>query len=684
LGHEPDQIVGHTDKVEVTAQRIKVAGVISGVGDAAQEVTALAANGFPWQCSIGASVQSREYVDAGKTVTVNGRNFSGPVMVARKSTLGEVSFVPIGADQNTSAVVAAQQENAVNFESWLKAAGVDVATLSDAAKKLLQAQYDAEMKAKNSPPVVPPNSNPGTGPTAADVRAEIDREIEAGRKRAREASAAEERRITEIRAAVGRHKVETVEVEADGKKAKVNLIAHAVENNWTADQAELHALRAARPTVGVAGGLAYTTTTPDVSEAVLEAAVFEATRCELFDEDFFTAERGERSGGIRPRDRSRIKNELNARYTDQVRQAAHTLFKGRMGLQQMLTIIARQGGYRGTESVGAHNLGEVAGACMRIEADGSSTISVQNVTANVLNKFMLVGFLYTEQSWKEVAAIRSVKDFKPTKSINLFGDVIFKDVGNSGELDNATLQDQAFANSVKTRGRIITIPRTLIINDDLGGFGQIPTIFGRGAGLKLNDVFWAKLLNPGLDDGGSTNFFAATHTLPAGQSGNSNLSSGAGSALSSAGLTAAVLLFDNQIDPTGFPLGIDPEILLYPSDLNTVALELMNSEWIVQSAGATTKQPSSNIWKGRFKPVKSRYMNKAAYTGNSAAAWYLFGNPNIVPVIEAAFLNGVDMPVVQQAGPDFQFNLLGISTRAFFDMDVNMQNFRGAVKSNGS
>jgi hypothetical protein len=122
--HDADQIVGHTDKVEVSAQRLKVSGVMSGVGDAAAEVQALAANGFPWQCSIGCSVQSREFVEAGQSVKVNGRTFEGPVIVARKTTLGEVSFVPIGADQNTSAVVAAQQGSAVNFESWLKAAGV--------------------------------------------------------------------------------------------------------------------------------------------------------------------------------------------------------------------------------------------------------------------------------------------------------------------------------------------------------------------------------------------------------------------------------------------------------------------------------------------------------------------------------------------------------------------------------
>jgi hypothetical protein len=260
-------------------------------------------------------------------------------------------------------------------------------------------------------------------------------------------------------------------------------------------------------------------------------------------------------------------------------------------------------------------------------------------------------------------------------------------------LEHGTLQDQAFANQVKTSGRILTIPRSTIINDDLGAFGQVPMVMGRGAGLKLNKVFWMKFMSPGYDDGGTTNFFAATHTLLNGQVGNSNLSSGAGSALSSAGLNAATVLFDNQVDPMGNPLGIDAEILLYPADLDTTARELMNSEWIVQSAGATTKQPSNNVWKGRYNPVKSRYLNKTltdkingtlTTVSGSTANWWLLANPAIIAAIEVAFLNGQEMPTVQAAGPDFQFNVMGMTTRAFFDMGVNMQNFRAGVKSAGS
>lgn len=104
--HDPERIVAHTNDIALSEKRLRVSGLMSGVGPAAQEVLQLADNGFPWQASIGASVERMEFVDAGGTAKVNGRNLDGPLLVARQSTLGEISFVPLGADPSTSATVA--------------------------------------------------------------------------------------------------------------------------------------------------------------------------------------------------------------------------------------------------------------------------------------------------------------------------------------------------------------------------------------------------------------------------------------------------------------------------------------------------------------------------------------------------------------------------------------------------
>ena len=153
FSHDAQQIVGHTTEIEIygeSLQKMRVKGIISGVGDAAQEVIALADNEFPWQASIGAAIDGKmELVEKGETVKVNGRSFSGPLYVARSTVLGEVSFVPIGADMNTSATVAASMKgNTMNPELkvWLEAKGIKAETVAPELIPVLQAAFDAEKK----------------------------------------------------------------------------------------------------------------------------------------------------------------------------------------------------------------------------------------------------------------------------------------------------------------------------------------------------------------------------------------------------------------------------------------------------------------------------------------------------------------------------------------------------------
>ncbi len=696
--HNHEQIVGHTDSVKVTTGKdggIDIAGPLSGESQHVDTVRVPASNGFQWQLSIGATPVRTEFVEAGETVKVNGRDFTGPGTISRETELGEISFVPLGADGATTATVTAskRKENPMWEKTALKAAiksgnikagkysDEEVDAMSDddakaALKKCMSAADDDEDKDK-------------------EKKADASRQqrIQADNK----AYADNALRIDGIRDTATKYNVAEIEIEgADGKKQKVNLVAHAINNNWTDREVDVHArlaalekLHASRPGpgVGVPGGLAYSTTSPEITGAVLECAVFDALRGQfrLFDDDFYRiGDDGKRR--ISAHEQKRIQGELNARYPDQIRQAAHTHFKGQIGLKQMLAICAASTGYRGPENFGLGEWGTVANHLATIKAD-ASTVNTPATLANVQNKFMLQGYMFTEQVYAEIAQFIPVKDLKPTKSVQLFGDFQFQSLNVAGEIVHASVGDNAYANQAQLEARMITLKLEYIINDDLGMFGQVPMMLGRGWGLDMNDKFWTKFMAPGFDDGGSTNFYAATHTIT-GQVENSNLSSGATTTLSSEGLRLANVMFANQVDPAGKPLGIDPELLVYPPELDNAALELMNAQFIIMaglaSTSAATKQPNTNIWKGRYKPLMSRYLNKAAYTGYSTAAWYLLANPSIIPVIQIALLGGQMTPTVQTASQDWQFNTLGISMRGWGGFGVNSQNSRGGVKSAGA
>lgn len=111
FSHDPSAGVGHTDTIQIESGQLVATGVVSRDTVAAREVVVSSKNGFPWQASVGASVDEFEFVKERQSVIVNGQEHTGPINVVRKSTLSEISFVDLGADGLTNATVAALATN---------------------------------------------------------------------------------------------------------------------------------------------------------------------------------------------------------------------------------------------------------------------------------------------------------------------------------------------------------------------------------------------------------------------------------------------------------------------------------------------------------------------------------------------------------------------------------------------
>ena len=100
VNHDPDQRAGVINQISADNQ-IKIQGKYLD-SDSGKSVMSESGEGFPWQLSIGIEPRSYEEIASG-TVIVNGRTFNAPIIVCRNNKLVEVSFVPVGADTNTSA-----------------------------------------------------------------------------------------------------------------------------------------------------------------------------------------------------------------------------------------------------------------------------------------------------------------------------------------------------------------------------------------------------------------------------------------------------------------------------------------------------------------------------------------------------------------------------------------------------
>lgn len=97
-------------------------------------------DGFPWQMSVRIEPSTVEEIQAGASVTVNGKLHQGPITVFRGGRIREVSFCALGADDNTNAVAASHSPKNFNQPE-----DTDVTELeqAQAKAKALQDQVDA-------------------------------------------------------------------------------------------------------------------------------------------------------------------------------------------------------------------------------------------------------------------------------------------------------------------------------------------------------------------------------------------------------------------------------------------------------------------------------------------------------------------------------------------------------------
>lgn len=661
MSHDSDKLLGHTTEIVTSGRNIRVKGVLSGPERHVTDVLQAAANGFPWQASIGASIEQLVYVDEGEKVQANGRTFTGPLYLVRKGRLNEISVVPLGGDDRTYTKVAAAaadqptidvvrqrgtspEGNTMGFEQWLQARGFNRDELTEDQINVLRAAFDAEQQRPTNPPAAgsnpPPTSPPvqagGTGnppghppqnppaspqqtlPTPGDLIASL-----------RQQQAAEIRRCEEIRQICAQYNRPQIEVEANGQRVTVSLEAHAVEQGWDRDRTELEAMRRTRPAaaaIHVAGGHGVPW------QQVLTAAAMQATRLPT----------------------AAYEGEL----TDQVLQAAHTRFRGTIGLQELFIEAAVANGYQGPRRM--RGQGEVRSV---LEA-AYSTHDISGILSNIGNKHLMQAFSAVEQSWSEIAARRNVSDYKTHTTYRMTGDLKFLPLGNDGEIKHAEAGETSYTNQADVFARMLALTIKDIVNDDLGALLALPTRMGRGAAIALNEVFWKTF----MDNAG---FFS---------SGNNNYADGAGTALSIDALTQAELLFYDQTDEDGNPLGVAPEILLVPNALFVTATNLMASLEI-RDTTANKKAPTDNPHAGKFRVVRSSYLSNSSLSGNSTKAWYLLANPAALAAIEVAFLNGVETPTIESADADF--NTLGIQMRGHYSFGVAKQEPRAGVKMKG-
>jgi len=308
---------------------------------------------------------------------------------------------------------------------------------------------------------------------------------------------------------------------------------------------------------------------------------------------------------------------------------------------------------------------DVPSSRMELVKAALSTMSLPTALGNVANKVLLDNYNETPASWRAFCAIRSTSDFKTNTAIRPTFTGQLEQVPAGGELKHGGIAEALTTFAVDTFGKMLSIDRRDIINDDLSVFEDAAASFGRMAMRKVSDlVFEVLLANEG-------SFFSV---------GNGNYLSGADSALSIDGLANAIALMRTQRDAEGNDLDLRPATLLVTPELEPIARMLLESEYVQRAEDVPT---GNSLRRAVNLEVEPRLSNTTKFGSDASTKhWYLFTKPNAVPMI-VAFLHGRQTPTVEYFGLDQDVNRLAVAWRVYHVFGSALCDPRAAVRSKG-
>lgn len=310
---------------------------------------------------------------------------------------------------------------------------------------------------------------------------------------------------------------------------------------------------------------------------------------------------------------------------------------------------------------------------------------------DILDRQVLAAYQETPQSYRNIAKISRVRDFRTVKRYSVYGgDQVLPAVKQrQGYPVEKIDENSPYSYAVSKYGRRVPLDWEMIINDDLQALADVPVRLGRAA-RRSEQKFVTQLYCDA--SGPHASFYTA---------GNKNKVT-SNPVLSISALQTAFATLGAQVDENGEPIFIDAVELVVPPALEVEARNILNATqlWLDPNSAAGTKKQTlvtENWMKNRLRLSVDAYIPIVATTANANTSWWLFANPdNGRPALEVGFLAGHEEPEIFMKSPnavrvgggedvmngDFDTDAIEYKTRHVFGgarMDPKM-----TVASNGS
>jgi phage head maturation protease len=289
-----------------------------------------------------------------------------------------------------------------------------------------------------------------------------------------------------------------------------------------------------------------------------------------------------------------------------------------------------------------------------------STSDFPKLLENNSRKAMLRGYEEAEEVFTQFTRTGNLTDFKTHSRVGLGVFEKLDEIPESGEYKHGTIGERAETIKLATYGRLFSITRQAIINDDLTAFTDIPRKMGRAAARTVGDLVFSILIdNPAMSDGVA--LFHASHN---------NLAS-SGTPITAANLGAGRTAMRTQKDGSA-TLNIRPSYLIVPAAQEDTARVLLASE--TDPSQANSKKP--NAVRNMAEIIVDARLDDASTT-----AWYLAADPNTFDTIEVGYLDGIAAPFLDQQDG---WTIDGVEYKVRIDAAAAPLEFRTLYKNPGA
>lgn len=282
------------------------------------------------------------------------------------------------------------------------------------------------------------------------------------------------------------------------------------------------------------------------------------------------------------------------------------------------------------------------------------------ILENVANKILREAYVQTPQTFRPLVSETSVMDFKPVTRVQIGDAPKLLKVNEHGEFTHGTMVEGHESLKLNTFGRLLSMSRPMVINDDLGAFARVANSWGRSASELESEVVWNLITsNPIMSDG--KNVFHADH-------GNLQVQNATKGKLDLNTLSDARRVMRLKKSLEGKRLNLSAQYLVVSSLYETAAEKLLTPV-------IPNKNEDVNIFANRFQIIVESLLDD--YNDKS---WFLVAPPSVIDGIEIAYLDGErGVQLERQDG----FSIDGVQFKARLDFGAAFIDHRGWFKNEG-